>query len=121
MSAFMMGQANRGKEQMVFDWDKAARIIRERNPKWAVAGLRGDMENTSGAIYEDGKPIDDEYTYLASTWATPILEIMADQEVEDIPCFRMQSEVPNWGSKTKWPVSSIDILMKGIKVNEAVC
>lgn len=30
MSAFMIGMVNRGRERMVFDWDKAARIIKER-------------------------------------------------------------------------------------------
>lgn len=29
--AFEMGRANRGKELMVFDWDKAATIIKENN------------------------------------------------------------------------------------------
>lgn len=52
MAAFAMGEANRGKERMVFDWDKAAEIIRDRKPKWAIAGLQRDMEWTSGMIYE---------------------------------------------------------------------
>lgn len=30
--AFAMGMMNRGKEPMVFDWDKAARIIKEKQP-----------------------------------------------------------------------------------------
>lgn len=42
MQAFMMGEMNRGNERMIFDWDKAARIIAERKPKEAMAGLRGD-------------------------------------------------------------------------------
>lgn len=33
--AFAMGEANREKELMVFDWDKAARLIRERKPECA--------------------------------------------------------------------------------------
>lgn len=40
--AFAMGEANRGKELMVFDWDKAARLIQEKKPKWATAGLHSD-------------------------------------------------------------------------------
>lgn len=120
MAAFAMGEANRGKERMVFDWDRAAEIIRDKKPKWAVAGLQHDMEWTSGMIYEDGLPVTDDYTYLSSTWATPILEIKIGNEVKDIPCFRMQHEVPEWGSSTKWPPSAMDILLKGKEVNEAI-
>lgn len=29
LSAFAMGAANRGKELMVFDWDKAAKLIKK--------------------------------------------------------------------------------------------
>ena len=123
MAAFMMGEANRGKEQKIFDWDKAAEIIRDRKPILAIAGLKEDMEWTSGAIYQDGEPIYDYYTYLASTWATPILQIQAEEnaELEDIPCYRMASEVPHWNAETKWPQSALDILMKGKEANEAVC
>ena len=31
LKAFAMGQANRGKTRMVFDLDKAARLIKENN------------------------------------------------------------------------------------------
>lgn len=114
MAAFMMGMANRGKEQMVFDWDKAAELIRERKPRWAEAGLKGDFENTGGLIYDEGHPVTDDYTYLASTWATPILQLghYDEDEVENIPCYKMQHEVPAWNSGTKWPQSAIDILEK---------
>ena len=30
LKAFAMGDANRGKEQMVFDWDKAASLRKRR-------------------------------------------------------------------------------------------
>ena len=104
--AFAMGNANRGKELMVFDWDKAARLIKERNPEHASAGLRSDWEYTGGTIYENGKPVIDDYTYLASTWAVPELDL--DGYV--VECYRMEHEVPEWGSKTKWPQSALDIL-----------
>lgn len=106
LAAFAMGKANRGRELMVFDWNKAARIIKERNPKLAEAGLRDDWEWTGGTIYKDGKPIKDDYTFLASTWAVP--ELKVDGEI--IECYKMKSEVPKWGSDTKWPMSSIAIL-----------
>ena len=104
--AFAMGEATRDRESMVFDWDKAAEIIRIKNPVKAYAGLRDDWEWTGGKIYENGRPVMDSYTFLASTWAVPELSI---DDVE-IPCYRMESETPGWGSDTKWPRSAIEIL-----------
>ena len=104
-SAFAMGEANRGKEEMVFDWDRAAEIIKERNAQTASAGLSGDWEWTGGEILRGGAPVpkDETYTYLASTWATPELEV--DGEVID--CFKMESETPGWNSDTYWPESAL--------------
>ena len=110
MKAFAMGEMNRGKELMVFDWDKAAKLIRERKPKYVYAGLRDDWEWTGGLIYDkdqdDSPVVTDSYTYLASTWAVP--EIQIDGEV--MPCYVMQHERPWWNSGTKWPQSALDIL-----------
>ena len=113
MSAFLLGEANRGKEMMVFDWDKAARIIKERNAKNASAGLAGDWEYTGGSILAEGNPIPqhETYTYLASTWATPELEV----DGETIDCFKMESETPGWNEKTYWPDSALAILGKAMK------
>lgn len=105
LAAFAMGEANRGKELMVFDWDKAAQLIREHGAVTAYAGLRGDWEYTGGLILKQGKPTKDD-TYLASTWATP--EIAIDGTVME--CYRMQSETPNWDAKTQWPKSALEIL-----------
>lgn len=91
---------------MIFDWDKAAKLIRERKPQRASAGLRGDWEYTGGIIFEDGKPVMDYYTYLASTWATP--ELIMDGDI--VECYRMNHEVPGWNHATKWPKSALDIL-----------
>lgn len=104
--AFMMGEANRDKEMMVFDWDKAARLIAQRKPRIAMAGLRGDWEFTGGMIYEDGKLITDEYTYLASTWAVPVLDV----GLETVECYRMESDTPGWNESTSWPRSARNIL-----------
>lgn len=108
MSAFIQGEANRGREQKVFDWDKAAELIRARKPNKAGAGLSGDWEWTGGTIYLDGSPVKNSYTYLASTWATP--ELSLDGEI--VPCFKMQSEVPEWNCDTKWPESAERILLE---------
>ena len=120
MAAYAMARANFGKELKIFDWDKAAEIIRDKKPRWAIAGLKGDMENTAGTIYEDNTPITDDYTYLASNWATPILQIETDEGIQDIPCYRMKHEVPDWDSGTKWPNSAMEILTKGKEANEAI-
>lgn len=75
LNAFFKGEANRGKERMVFDWNKAAELIRERKPIEASAGLREDWEYTGGIIYKKGVPVTDSYTYLSSTWAVPELKL----------------------------------------------
>lgn len=106
ISAFMMGEMNRGRELMVFDWDEAARMIKATGCKEAYAGLRGDWEYTGGKIFHDGEPYGMDYTYLASTWAVPELVI----DGNTFECFRMQSQTPNWGSNTKWPESAMQIL-----------
>jgi hypothetical protein len=108
MLAFARGEANKDREQMVFDWIKAANIIKERKPESASAGLAGDWDYTGGTIWEDGKPVDREYsgTYLSSNWATPELEI--DGYRTD--CYKMQSEVPEWGSSTFWPDEALKII-----------
>ena len=106
LAAFAIGEANRHRTRMVFDWDKAARLIKERNGTEARAGLAGDWEYTGGIIFSDGKPDMESYTYLASTWATPELEIDGDL----MDCFLMESETPGWDEETKWPESALVIL-----------
>ena len=106
IAAFAMGEMNRGRELMVFDWDKAAKLIKEAQPNYADAYLRDDREWTGGTIYADDKPVFDDYTYLASTWAIPTL----DMDGVDIECYKMKHEVPEWDSNTKWPDSALAIL-----------
>lgn len=103
--AFVMGQLSRHSQIMVFDWHKAASIIRDEKPKFVSAGLRGDWEYTGGDIFLDGKPVLDSYTYLASTWAKP--EINVDGDIRD--CYVMESETA-WDADTKWPESALEIL-----------
>ena len=106
--AFAMGETNRGNELMVFDWEKAAMLIKERNATEASAGLSGDWEYTGGRILTNGKPVkkEDTYCYLASTWATP--EIKIDGIIID--CYKMESETPGWDSDTFWPKEALNIL-----------
>lgn len=107
-SAFARGAAARarGAELMVFDWEKAARLIAERKPVVARAGLSGDWEWTGDVIWENGEPRTDAHAYLASLWATPELDI--DGEI--IACFVMQSTRPQWNSGTLWPPEAMSIV-----------
>jgi hypothetical protein len=108
LSAFARGQAAKGNPQRVFDWDRAAELIKERQPKRAGAGLAGDWDYTGGSIYEDGKPVDadDTYTYLSSNWATPELDLDGDV----IDCWIYEKDSDGWGPSTYWPQSALDIL-----------
>ena len=108
LAAFAMGEANRGKESMVFDWHKAAELIKKHNGITVSAGLSGDWDYTGGQILENGKivPAEDTYVYLASTWARPEIEI--DGDIQD--CFLMETDTPGWSSDTYWPESAVAIL-----------
>lgn len=108
MLAFARGEANQGKPQMVFDWDKAVKIILANGYKNCGAGLDSDFEYTAGMILVDGKPYDEDYTYLASTWATPQLIIYSDYDggIDDyeevIDCYIMDRET-TYHSDTEFP------------------
>ena len=114
LSAFAINRASQGNERMVFDWEKAARIIAECGAKNASAGLAGDWENTGGEILRDGKPVpeDETYTYLASTWARPELEV----DGKRVDCYRMESATPGWHHGTYWPGEAMDILGENMRV-----
>lgn len=112
LSAFTMGQATRHKDVMVFDWNKAAFLMRKEMAKDANAGLRDDWEWTGGQILCDGQPLprEETYTYLASTWATPQLQI--GEMIFD--CFILQKDSPGWTADTYWPESAFNILNGGV-------
>jgi hypothetical protein len=107
VKAFVLGEAHRNDEPMVFDWHLAARLIKETGATEASAGLRNDWEWTGGCILYEGKPVKDSYTYLQSTWAVPELELDGGKK---IPCFLMKSQAPDWDSGTKWPPTALAIL-----------
>ena len=111
MAAFAKGQAAlaAGSPMMVFDWNKAAQLIRDNNPSTALAGLAGDWSWTAGEIYQNGAsvPKDETYMYLASLWATPELEM--DGLRQD--CYLLEDKEPEgWDAKTYWPESALSIL-----------
>lgn len=107
MAAFAMGQAARaaGNKMMVFDWEKAAAILKERGAVDASAGLLGDYGYTEGRILAGGEPDLEDYTFLSSLWAQPML-IIGSEEIE---CWRFEDD-SGWGSGTKWPDSALAIL-----------
>lgn len=107
-TAFIMGQLNRGRIQRVFDWDKALKILEEKKVGYAIAGLESDMEWTSGEILVDGELTNDSYTFLSSTWATPVIvlkESEDDDHYETIECWCYDTDEDNphkYGSSSKW-------------------
>lgn len=109
--AFAMGQANRGNELMVFDWHKAAEICKRAAAKGknVEAYLYSDREFTGGCILLDKEPYMDDYTYLASTWAEPMIQVDGQAPKK---CYLMQSETPGWDAHTKWPDSALAIFNK---------
>lgn len=105
--------AKQGKPMMAFDWDKAAKTIknrfREHKDLVAEAGLEGDWNYTGGEIFNNGKPTNGNYTYLSSNWATPTLILSWDGiEQEEIECFTNESE--RFQSDSKWDEKALKIL-----------
>lgn len=111
-TAMARAQANSHKPMMVFDWDKAAHLIKQNisDLDYASAGLQGDWEWTGGCIYQDNKPDLESYTYLASCHAIPelILVLKDDSRIKH-SCYISESKT-TWDAKTKWPQSALDIL-----------
>lgn len=68
----------------VFDYEKAARLIREHQSEYATAYLAEDGGETYGVIYKDGKAVLDSDAFLRSTWATPVIII----DFEVIECWK---------------------------------
>jgi hypothetical protein len=100
-------------EHNAFDWDRAAEIIKTMLPTHpnlvAEAGLQGDWEYTGGVIFENGKPTNDPYTFLASHWAPPTLIISVDgDEILEEVCATASSK--RFDCETKWDNKSLKIL-----------
>lgn len=113
---FLGIQAQEAREKgnifMAFDWDKAAKIIKEKfetnKDLVAEAGLEGDWDYTGGKIFEDGKPTNENYTYLQSNWAKPTLILNYGDESEEIACWVEANE--RFDSGSKWDEISLEIL-----------
>ena len=102
-----------GKTNKAFDWDKAAKLIKEHlkdhKDLVAEAGLQLDWSCTGGVIFEDGEPTNESYTYLSSNWAIPTLILEWDGvEQLEVHCYVDQSDRVN--SDTKWDSESLKTL-----------
>lgn len=120
MMAFAMNRAaiSEGTRPRVFDWNKAAEMIRDQNPMDAEAGLGEDWEWTGGCIFSDGHIVTDDYTYLQSNWAEPQIILNGG---DPIPCW-VYADTVSWDAHTKWPDSALNILpeemRKEVSVND---
>ena len=90
-----------------FDWLKAVKLIRRHHIENATAALKEDYCYTAGIILQKGKPVTNNYTYLSSLWATPVL--IDDDTYDDYECWCIQ-EGSSWDSDTKWPKEAIEAL-----------
>ena len=82
-------KANRPVKYM--DWDKAKRLCLA-HPNCSIwAGIRGDMGNTGGPIYDHGEWCKG-YVYDRSWCGTPILEL----SYEDSDGEYVEFEIPCW-------------------------
>ena len=114
-AAFMMRQMARAvnAESKVFDWDKAASLLLEYDAVDAYAGLKEDWVATWGEILRDGKIVAKGYMYLASNWATPVVDISSrDGKNYEFDCYKMEHET-EWDANTRWPSSAKKIYKKG--------
>lgn len=101
----------RGKFK-VFDWTRAANLIKFHQPKRAEAGLAQDWGLTCAVIWRNGEPVkeNDGQMYLESFWATPIIVFEDGKEVE---CWVHADDIPageEWDASTMWPQSSLAIV-----------
>jgi hypothetical protein len=108
---FMLARvkAARGNPKKVFDWKKAAEIIKENNIQNAFAGLDEDWSATSDVILSEGKPVKG-YCYLQSSWATPVL--IADGDHHE--CW--VENHPEWDVDTIWPDEALQII--GLQIED---
>ena len=86
------------KQEKVFDWHKAIKIIKKHKIKNCSAGLLED-ENTIGVILIENKPQTKNFHYLQSYWATPILKDM--DTGKNYECWTYENET-NFNAKSDW-------------------
>lgn len=80
------------------DWEKAKKLVEEHPNSVIQAGLLEDWSNTSGLIAADGKYCADSYVFVASKWATPIVDI----DGEEIECWEYAKKTNDCSKRPKW-------------------
>ena len=109
---FLTRLSQNNNPQKAFDWDKATELIKQNlkiHPDIiAEAGLQGDWDYTGGEIFREGKPTNENYTYLSSNWAIPTLILSWDgEEQKEIECYKIDSR---FDANSKWDNESLKIL-----------
>jgi hypothetical protein len=108
----IQARAAKDNPSKAFDWDKAAQIIKEKYAEHpdlvAEAGLNGDWDCTYGVIFAGGKPKTDGGMYLASNWATPLLNLKWNDQEEEIEC--SADETDRFNCHSTWDEGSLAIL-----------
>lgn len=103
---------NSDKPVRIFNWDEAARRIKQANARSVIAGILEDPDNTAGLIFDREIPVMERvsgtmtFTVLGSVWGKPAMMIDNESPKE---CWILQSET-EWTPQTKWPQSALDIL-----------
>lgn len=99
----------------VFDWHKAAELIRANGLLNVEAGLAEDWGYTSGYILSEGERVPKEKTYvfLASDWATPVLHDVDTDIVYECYIHDTDEENPQgWNADTYWPESAVALMVE---------
>ncbi len=99
---------------MVFDWDKALRIIIERREKHpdlrAEAGLQGDWNATKRLIYNATGPLISGEEGLLSTWAVPTLILTWNtNDQTEFECYIIGTKLLE-KSYSQWTEDQVNIL-----------
>lgn len=113
------------KDFMIFDWNKAATILKNTGVSEAYAKINTYKNPSTVLIYKDSKPVFNDCSSLFSNWAVPCLVINTlicsdDSESADIvnleleECWLIKSDIPvDWGTQYRqicWPKSALNIL-----------
>lgn len=93
---------SQNRPMMIFDWQKAAKIINERKPSYASAKIDGDDE-TETSIFANGKAIifNGRPGFVCSHWGEPTLCI----DGEEIPCYTYEAD-----EEEVWPLYALKTL-----------
>jgi hypothetical protein len=111
-------KGNTMRDIYIFDWNKAARILRERKPSMATAYIGGMREHTEVSIWVNHGPLLGCNAFLLShdiCGYQPRLDCGADYATD---CAIKINDTDDWGPDTWWPESAIDILKGKMTVME---